>query len=226
MWFVIIISIVILMVFIVILLSKIKVDIWVRKNGKDDEVMIHMKLLYGVIKLHYEIPVVRMNNLEEGVSLEVNKKTKPSQTEEQHDKTEVDKKKVDEWISRFHEILEATLFLKVWLRRTFAHLNITKLEWATQFSVGDAAYTAVASGIVWSTKTFLMGWLSSHVRMKITPRLFVVPAYDDRVHLSSEISCIVQISCGYAIYAGLVLMVRVLKVKGGVKRWRTILSKA
>ncbi|WP_438351313.1 DUF2953 domain-containing protein [Paenibacillus sp. FA6] len=226
MWIVTIIVIVILLLIAVILFSKIKVDVWVRKKGKDDEVVFKIRMLYGLIRLHYELPMLKIENLEKGIKVEVDKSKNIGQEKEAHNETQVNKRKVDHWLNVFHQILEATESLKAWLEKTLSRLSISKLEWSTHFCAGDAAYTAVASGMVWSTKAFIVGWLSHHVQLKKSPRLFVVPTFDDHPHFTSEMSCIVQISCGYAIYAGLVLIVRVLKVKGGVKRWKSILSKA
>ncbi|AOZ91411.1 DUF2953 domain-containing protein [Paenibacillus crassostreae] len=221
-----IIVIVLLLLIVAILLSKIKVNLWVRKNGKDDEIVVRIRMIFGLVRLHYELPMMKFKEKDKGIFVEVDKTNNVGHNKEKHNETLVDKQKIDNWLDQFLRVLEATHSFNLWLKRTLSRLTVTKLEWSTNFCAGDAAYTAVSTGMVWSTKTFIVGWLSHYVKMKDHPRLFVVPEYDDYPHFSSEMSCIVKFSCGYAIYAGLVLIVRVLKVKGGVKRWKTILSKA
>jgi hypothetical protein len=224
-WIVTIIVIVFLLLTAIFLLSKIKINIWIRKREKDENIVFKIRMLFGLIRLHYDMPMMKVENLEEGIVLEVDRHNNLGQEKKNHNEKQVNKRIIDHWLNIFQQVLDATDSFKVWLKRTLSRLSITNLEWSTNFCVGDAAYTAVATGMLWSTKTFIIGWLSHQVQLVDSPRLFVVPVYDDHPHFSSEMSCIVQISCGYAIYAGLVLIVRVLKVKGGVKRWKTILSK-
>jgi hypothetical protein len=224
-WIVTIIVIVFLLLTAAILFSKIKINIWIKKIGRDEDVVVKIRMLYGLIRLHYDLPMMKVGSLEDGIVLEVDKRNNIGQEEKSHNETQVNKRRIDHWINIFHQVLNATESFKTWSKRTMSRLSITNMEWSTNFSVGDAAYTAVASGMLWSTKTFIIGWLSHEVQLMDPPRVFVVPVFDDHPYFSSELSCIVQISCGYAIYAGLVLIVRVLKVKGGVEKWKTILSK-
>lgn len=224
-WIFIIVGLVLVLLVVAILLSKINMDIWLSKHGKNDEVVFNIAMLYGLIRFHYELPMLKFENLKKGIIIKVEKRKNVGATKANDSETHVNKHKIDIWMREIHEILEATDAFKIWMRRTLSRLSIVKLEWSTHFCIGDAAETATATGIVWSMKTMIVGWLSHHVRMKTHPRLFVVPVFDDRPQFSTEISCKAQISCGYALYAGLILMIRVLKEKGGVKRWKKILSK-
>lgn len=222
MWILGIIVIVLLFLIMAVLLSVVRFELWIKKHGKDDEIVLNIRLLYGLIRLHYELPILKFENLKKGILIKVEKKKNILKKENGTKKTRVDKRKIDHWHRELIKLLEATDSFLVWMKKTLLHLSILKLDWSTNISAGDAAYTAIATGMVWSIKGSMIGWLSYHVGMRTPPRLFVVPVYDDKPQFSTEISCIAQISCGYAIYAGLVLMVRVLKVKGGVKKWKSI----
>jgi hypothetical protein len=208
-----------------VLLSVIRFELWIKKHGKDDEVVLNIRMLYGLIRLHYELPILKLENLKKGILIKVEKKNNIQKKEKGTTKARVDKRKIDYWHREFIKLLEATDSLLTWLKKTLSHISILKLDWSTNISAGDAAYTAIATGMIWSIKGSMTGWLSYHVGMRTPPKLFVVPVFDDKPQFSTEISCIAQISCGYAIYAGLVLMVRVLKVKGGIKKWKSILFK-
>ncbi len=202
-------------------------DIRLSKQGNNDEVVFNITMLYGLIRYHYDLPILKFENMKKGLIVKVEKKKNvgmgTSRTEDSE--AQVNKRKIDFWMREVHEILAATESFKIWMKRTLSRLSIVKLTWSTHFSVGDAASTAIATGIVWSAKTFIIGWLSYQVRMKNHPQLVVVPVFEDRPQFSTEIYCTAYMSCGYALYAGLVLMVRVLKIKGGVKRWKSILFK-
>ncbi|AJS57995.1 hypothetical protein UB51_05220 [Paenibacillus sp. IHBB 10380] len=224
-WILGIIVIVLLLLIMAVLLSVIRFELWIKKHGKDDEVVLNIRMLYGLIRLHYELPILKFENLKKGILIKVEKKKNIRKKENMTKETRVDKRKVDYWHEQFVKLLEATDSFLTWMKKTLSHVSIMKLDWSTNISAGDAAYTAIATGMVWSTKGSMIGWLSYHVRMRNPPNLFVVPVFDDKPQFSTEVSCIAQISCGYAIYAGLVLMVRILKVKGGIKKWKSILFK-
>lgn len=200
-------------------------DIWVSKQGKNDEVVFNIKMLYGLIRFHYELPMMKFENMKKGIIIKVEKRKNVGSRKAEDTETHVNKRKIDIWMREIQEILEATESFKIWLKRTLSRLSIVKFTWSTTFCVGDAASTGVVTGLIWSTKTFIVGWLSYQVQMKNYPQLLVIPVFDDRPQFSTEMSCTAHISCGYAIYAGMVLMVRVLKIKGGLKSWKKIMSK-
>lgn len=223
MWIFLIIVFVLVLLVAAVLLSKIHMDVWMSKQGKNDQVVFNIKMLYGLIRFNYELPMMKFENMKKGLVIKVEKRKSVGSTRAEDSETHVNKRKIDFWLREFHEILEATESFKIWMKRTLSRLSIVNLTWSTNFSVGDAASTAIVTGLIWSTKTFIVGWLSYQVRMKSYPQLFVVPVFDDRPQFYTEMSCTAYISCGYALYAGLVLMGRVLKVKGGMKRWKKIM---
>ncbi|MGF7050366.1 hypothetical protein J2T13_004904 [Paenibacillus sp. DS2015] len=217
--------VIVLLLIMAVCLSVIRFELWIKKHGKDDEVVLNIRMLYGLIRLHYELPIMKFENMKKGILIKVEKKNNIKESKDETKKTRVDKRKIDYWQTQFIKILEATDSFLIWMKKTLSHVSILKLDWSTNISAGDAAYTAIATGMVWSIKGSLVGWLSYHMGMRTAPRLFVVPVFDDKPQFSTELSCIAQISCGYAMYAGLILMVRVFKVKGGIKKWKSILFK-
>ncbi|MEC0089812.1 DUF2953 domain-containing protein [Paenibacillus macquariensis] len=228
MWILIIIVFVLVLLVITVLLSKINMDIRLSKYGKNDEVVFNITMLYGLIRYHYDLPMLKFENMKKGLTVKVNKRKNVgmgASTSKEDSETQVNRRKIDLWMREVHEILEATESFKIWMKRTLSRLSIVKLTWSTQFSIGDAASTAIATGVVWSVKTFIIGWLSYQVRMKNHPQLVVVPVFEDNPQFSTDISCTAHITLGYALYAGSVLIFRVLKIKGGVKRWKALLFK-
>jgi len=226
-WILIIIVFVLVLLVITVLLSKINMDIRLSKYGKNDEVVFNITMLYGLIRYHYDLPMLKFENMEKGLTVKVKKRKNVGMgaSRKEDSETQVNRRKIDFWMREVQEILEATESFKIWMKRTLSRLSIVKLTWSTQFSIGDAASTAIATGLVWSVKTFIIGWLSYQVRMRNHPQLVVVPVFEDHPQFSTEISCTAHITLGYALYAGLVLIVRVLKIKGGVKRWKALLFK-
>lgn len=218
-WIVVAIIVIILILLIGIILSNITFTLWFSKHNKNDQAVLDVKMLYGMVNMHYEMPSLVFENMKNGFLMKLEKRSSIRRKKETSDKTRINKRKVDIWAKDVKIMLRSTASLKQWFNRTLAHVKVHKLDWSTNISTGDAAWTAIVTGSIWAIKTTLIGWFSYRVRMKQNPRLFVVPVFKDEPQLATELSCIAQISCGYAFYAGIVLMFRVLKVEGGLKRW-------
>lgn len=123
-------------------------------------------------------------------------------------------------------ILYDSKILAGWVKRVLARINIWDWHWNTTVGTGDAYWTSMATGAAWSAQTTILGTLSRLVQMKEMPIINVYPVFDDKAHFSTSWSCIAKIRFGHAILAGLHLMLRMKRVKGGFKAWQNILSKA
>lgn len=217
--------ILLLLIAALILLSTITFNLTLRKKNRDDMVLLEVTMLYGFVRLRYQVPTIRIKNWRDGVQIEKNQPENVLQKESTSVDHEVNKDKVELWMDQFERLLQATSGLRVWLQSTLRRVSFRKLEWSTNIALEDAAHTATLTGALWGVKATIVGWLTRYISLKQRPKLFVVPVFDSKPLFSTELRCIAQIRCGYAIYAGLVLIVRVLKVKGGVKKWLTILLK-
>lgn len=217
--------ILLLLIAALILLSTITLQLTLRKKNRDDTILLDVTMLYGFVHLRYQVPSIWLKNWSDGLQIEEDRPGNVLQKESSSVDQQVNKDQVQQWKDQFDRMLKATSGLRVWLRATLRRVSFHQLEWSTNVGLQDAAHTATLTGALWGVKATLIGWLSHHIRLKQRPKLFVVPVFDGTPLFSTELRCIAEIRCGYAIYAGLVLIVRVLKVKGGVKKWLTILFK-
>jgi hypothetical protein len=228
MWIAILGSIVLLLVIIGLLIcfSNITCDITMQKHNHDEDIIAHLSLLYGLVTFHYEVPSIRLQKWKDGLKLEKIKINHFfSASQENEAETNIDKEKVEGWIDQLQSMLLATLGLKKWLNQSLSKITVQGLEWSTHLALSDAAHTATLTGLVWGIKSTLIGFLSYHVMLRKNPQLDVVPVFGNVPVFFTKFHCIAKIRFGYAIYAVLVLMFRVLKVKGGVKKWLNILFK-
>lgn len=215
-----------LLVAIVLLLSSsIVFHFRLRKRGKDDRMEIDISLLYGLVKLHYELPYIIFEGIKRGVSVKLEQSgvmpavEKHSEAEEQ-----VDKEVVDKWVDKFKTALRATEGLKKWFKEMMSHMKITQFDWSTDFSLGDAAVTATAAGGIWGLKWSIIGWGSQWVRLKRRPRMFVVPVFgEDRIVFATEMVCAGSISMAYTLYAGMQLLVRAYRAESGLHLWKDLI---
>lgn len=214
-----------IVIVVVILCSKITFYLTVKKKNQDDTIHLKVSLLFGMINLDYQIPVIMLKNLQEGIRIEQDYMDNLPIGQSKSSEQGINKEKVERWWDEFKQLVKATKGLKRWLVTTLRRVRVTRLDWSTNVALPDAAHTATLTGALWGVKSTLVGWLSYHLSLRQRPKLFVVPVFGSPPFFSTELLCIAEIRCGYAIYAGLVLIVRVLKVKGGVKKWLNILSK-
>ena len=92
--------------------------------------------------------------------------------------------------------------------------RIEKLHWQVTIGLGDAALTAIASGVLCGINGFGSSLLQSRWEMKREGIHWqVVPSYTDR-RLDVEIDCILKLNVGHIMIAGAVNLVRVGFAKG------------
>ncbi|MEF7437234.1 DUF2953 domain-containing protein [Paenibacillus lautus] len=213
--------VVLLIVLLIVVLSSkvtIKLDVVLRKN--EYKVLAEMKMLFGWITRRYEIPFHLANG---GIEF------KPENREGQGNPDSDETKAPYSRTVRFRDYgraVFATKGFKKWVKQTMAAVHLMDVRWSTRIALEHAADTAVATGLLHAVKHTIMGWMSYRLIMEELPEIKVVPVFNGPPQISTELCCIAKISCGKAMYAGLVLIVRVLKVKGGVRSWQNTLFKA
>jgi flagellar biosynthesis/type III secretory pathway chaperone len=213
------------LIIVLLLLSHIKLRLLVKKNNKDDMILLDVTLFYGMISQHYNIPMIEMKNLQDGLVIveEVSNSLHKGQAEQEQ---AINKNKIKQWMDNFKAMLMATLGLKKWINSTLRHVKVSQLDWSTNIALSDAAHTATLTGLIWALKSTLVGVLSYHISLRKHPNLFVVPKFGCPPLFVSELQSKAQIRCGYALYALLILIFRVMRQKKGLRKWLRILSKA
>ncbi|AIQ19424.1 hypothetical protein H70357_23925 [Paenibacillus sp. FSL H7-0357] len=213
-----------LVVIVLVLSSSIHFHFRLCRLGKDDRVEFDIKALFGLVKFHYELPALVYEGMERGVRVKLEESGIAPVKKDADKEEQIDKEAVSGWIDNLKAALRATRGLNKWLKGLMAHVKISKLDWSTDFSLGDAAYTATAAGALWGMKWSLIGWVSQFVRLQHAPRLFVAPVFRDELCYSTEAVCAGKLSLAYTLYAGILLLRRITKVKGGLARWKQLLS--
>lgn len=219
MWIALAVIAVMIILLFVAAMSNITCTVQYNKMGKDDKAMLDIYMLYGMVRFHYEMPKLVFENMKKGFLLKLEKSNNIRRKSGSTSHTRINKDKAEMWAYDIRVLLRSTSALKKWLQRTFAHVRIHELSWSTSFSTGEAEWTAIATGVLWSLKTTLIGWLSFQVRMKSSPRIAVVPEFKDELLFATDFYCVSRLPFGYAIYAAFVLVYRILKVEGGLRRW-------
>lgn len=213
---------ILILAIVIVLSSSVNFRIRCYKKGKNDLIALDITALYGLIKLHYELPKLIFKGLEQGVWGKL-KETGTAMNSVKEEK--YDKERIEKWRSNVQLAIQSTDGIKEWLRVTIAHVQISKLDWSTDFSLGDAAGTATASGALWGLKWTIVGWISQHVKLKEHPRVFVKPVFQDDLCFSMELEAEGRLSVAIIMFALWRLLGRVLKENGGIRKWKNLIKK-
>jgi len=93
--------------------------------------------------------------------------------------------------------------------------NFQRFQWSTQIGTGDAALTAMLSGILWTLKTSVTGYLQAKYRFVKQPEVVVTSDFQTP-GLKMAFDCIFRVKLGYIIIAAFIAWFRHSWRKGGV----------
>ncbi|MDF9840377.1 MULTISPECIES: DUF2953 domain-containing protein [unclassified Paenibacillus] len=213
-----------LLAIVLVLSSSIHFHFRLNRIGKDDRVEFDIKALFGLVKFHFELPKLVYEGIARGVKVKLEESGIKPVRQESDSEDQIDKEKLQVWKEELKEALKATRGLRKWMKALMSHVRITRFDWSTDFSLGDAASTAIATGVVSGLKWGLVGWMSQMVRLQRSPRMFVVPVFRDELCFSTEAVCTGKLNVAYVLYSGLQLLRRIAKVEGGLARWKRLLK--
>jgi len=205
-------------------LAPLRIRAEFERTGKDDNIAVEFRTLFGLLHYKWSVPFIRLTGGGVDVRNQTNLDEGVLDTETRRD-GKVTMESVNKWIERAKRILRQTDDLTGLARHTLSRVEVRKWEWNSAIGTGDAVWTAMATGMIWSIKSTLLGALSQLTRLKTKPSVTVQPEYRGAGFTTSFL-CIAQIRFGYAILAGLQLLVRMKKTGGGVRLWQNILFKA
>lgn len=193
-----------------------------RKDG--DFIAIKLSKWKGLLKYSLKIPYLDIKDGRLQVK-QKNKVIRAGNANTTQAKSELDFDDILEQYRKCSEILQILLDVNGRARKLLQTVQLTEWKWYTYIGTGDAMWTAMASGMIWTIKTTIYGMLSKLVQIKESPVVKVEPVYQV-AFFATEWSCIAKIKFGHAILAGLYIMPRIRNSRKGAKIWRNILFKA
>ncbi|MBD2846809.1 DUF2953 domain-containing protein [Paenibacillus sp. IB182496] len=204
--------------------SEIECRSMLRRRGENDHVALRIRALYGAVKVHREIPIVRLDGANIAYKSEQSSNL-PLGSAPPTEEGRVGPEKVMSKLEQARLLMRHTDRFTVWLLRTLRYIRITEWRWISAVGAGDAAWTAVATGMASAAQGALLGLLSHVMRLTGQPQMQVRPVFNDTI-FSTEWHCTVKVRLGHVLLAGLRLLLRIRRVKGGIQTWRSLLFKA
>jgi hypothetical protein len=211
---------------VIVFASSVRIRIHVIREVENDHMSFQITALFGIVRYKIEVPYINFTGLRE-FDFKSERSNLTATRLVADDRTKVSLETILERYRKLKILLQHVVGFDEWLTGTLKHIRCTELQWTTRIGFGDAADTAVSVGVLWGLKTNLLGFLFKYVTLDSgnKPRLAVEPQFN-RTHFSTMMMCIVRMRLGYAMLAGLLFLVRIMRMKGGIKTWQSILFKA
>lgn len=211
-------------VLIIMLCSKIKLHVYYSRVRDNDRFYLGFTVLYGVFRYRFEVPVIAFKGLADGVAIHSERINDGNANLLADAKSKITSEKVIRFFESARDVLRYTFEMRSWVRESAAHVHCIEFKWDTRVGVGDAAETAITTGMIWSLKSSLLGFLFRFIKLDTKPQIQVTPQYNQK-HFSMELSCVCKIRVAMALVSAIMLLLRIIKIKGGLKIWyRTLFT--
>lgn len=208
-----------------VLSSPIRCRLTIVREAQDDDITFDINGLYGMVKKRIAVPFIQFKNFVEGVKVEASYIDKKEHEVVSVKKENITKRSIKESFDNAMELLANCFHFHDWLTVTLTHVKCIQFDWKTSVGIGDAPETAVATGMIWGLKSTMLGFISRFIKLNARPKLQVIPQYN-QTRFTTEVLVRLQISVWFILVAGIRLLTRIIKVKGGLKTWRKVLFKA
>lgn len=205
----------ILFLLIILLISRINIRVTYYRKGKDDEFIIVVCALYGLINYKIELNLLELlingtSGLKIRGELEPTAKGNPLKEFGNYMYAE----KAFYYYRKYRGIALKHKNAVKYIKRK---IYIRKLQWHTALGTGDAAETGIAIGFLWNIKTIISTLLGIGFKLKELPDLRISPCFDGPA-FRTYFDCILSIRIGHAITAAMLYLTAKKKDGDAVER--------
>ncbi|WP_127530807.1 DUF2953 domain-containing protein [Paenibacillus kobensis] len=190
-------------------ISPIVVTTEMKKVNFNDDLEVHVKALYGLVRLKWRMPVIEWTNRGIKLRSETDNQRGHEETEEQ-----LNAERVVGIANRLNRIVKQIEGIAGLAKQVLRNVKVQQFKWSTLVGTDDAMWTAMATGMLWSVKTTAAGVASQIVHLCAPPELDVQPAYN-RMCIESEFRFVAHIRLGQAGIAGIRLVMGIRKLRAG-----------
>jgi hypothetical protein len=191
---------------LLIVFTKLTIIINYQHHNDDDELNVEFKIWFGLIQYKINVPLIKIDDDSPSVIVKHHSHLgEEPGGKVDHKVNQITKDKVLKSIEKARDFLQKVVRMQVIVRKFFQKISVKKFEWSSYIGVGDAAYTAIAAGALWTLKGSIVGFLSRFFKLTVMPQLAITPQFQAAV-IQTHLLCIFQFRIGHAILAGLKLI--------------------
>jgi hypothetical protein len=205
-------------------LSYLRIHFFFSRVKDHDLLSVQFKLLRGLLKFCIVVPYDQYRGVCSGILIKLGALGKKQKSKPDKPKQPFSPERLSDLFQWAKRALSHVDEVTDWLRDMFAHVKCSEFRWDTRLGVGDAAETAVATGMLWALKSSIIGFIFHYVVLEVKPQVTIQPQYNDTA-FTTELSCHAKIRLGHIFLSVFRLGVRIVRSKGSLKSWQKILSK-
>ncbi|WP_372629146.1 DUF2953 domain-containing protein [Cohnella sp.] len=202
--------------------SQIKVRVRYSRSGKLDQLVVIVQALFGLFRYQILLPSIAIRGWNM-VYAEHREGGFPGKENETGTRRTLGRKTVLRDLRAYRSVLVSTKQFKRWARRTLKKVECTRWRLDFRVGTGDAASTAVLTGLLWAVSGCATGVADRLISLRTSPRGEVTPNYS-----SSEFTVVweadFRIRLATAVAAFIKLGKRTVRIRKAIRAWRSWLT--
>jgi hypothetical protein len=195
-------GIILFLIGLFIAITKINVTIRYHHDGDDDLLEVHMSA-WRVFTYTISAPLIKVDVSSGSFIVEEDQKMGEATTSSEKGKIRFETILKD--IQEFQDFVRHVAGFYRIVRRFLRRIRVHQLEWSSEIGVGDAVWTGMLLGVVWTFKGTLCGFIGNFMRLQTMPKLAVFPHYQYKVS-KTKFVCMFSFRLGHAIGTGLLVL--------------------
>lgn len=210
---------VVIILLIAALLSSIRIRVRYWRSGQLDQLVIVIRALYGVVQTQRTIPTITIRSW--GIFYEEKAKSSMAgQNKDGQDKRFIDNGTVRRLWNATKSLKLSIDHLKEWSIRTLRRVECTRWRMDVRIGTGDAAATAVLSGLFWTLMGCVNGMASQYICLRTHPHGKVEPVYNGK-EFSFVWEADFRIRASELALSMIGLGARTVRVRQALRAWKT-----
>jgi hypothetical protein len=213
---------IVVVVIVIALLSRIRIRLRYSRSGQLDQLIVVFQAVYGLF--HYQIimPTISIR----GWNLVYRDKRVgglTGNTNENQKKRMIGIETIRRKFKSYRTIVQSTRQFKRWVRQFLKKVECTRWRLDFRVGTGDAAETAVLTGLLWALSGCASGVAGQLVTLKTSPKGQVAPNYS-----TTEFTVVweadFRIRLGTALWFFIKLGLNSVHLGKAIRAWRSLLS--
>ncbi|WP_169306563.1 DUF2953 domain-containing protein [Cohnella pontilimi] len=197
--------------------SRIRIRVRYSRSGNNDQLVVIVRALYGAAGFQAEIPAIMLQswNLIYRQELEA--------TIGNRLVTRKVRWKVGGGAGRLLKLYRDNRQVRIWLLDTLKKVDCTRFRLDFRVGTGDAASTAVVSGLLWTVYGAAIAIAGRFMRLKAHPHGAVAPVYDGQ-EFSVVCETDMELRLGTALLSLMKLGTKAIRMGRTINYWRRSLA--
>lgn len=202
------------------LISRIRVRVRYSRSGKLDQLVVVVQGLYGLFQHQVIVPSITLRGW--GVTFSEKREGDLAGRSEPK-KRMIGKETIIRLARSYRTILRSTNQFRRWAKKAMKKVECTRWRLDFRVGTGDAASTAVVTGLLWAVSGCATGAIGQVVTLKASPHGEVVPNYS-----TTEFTVVweadFRIRLGTSVALLLKLGGRTIRIRKALRAWRSGIS--